>query len=153
MNTVKGKSGRLLDFVDFRRLLIGKFPEKSKNRPDPTFTPHLSRNSNKLQSRIWIRTISRFLLIFIGSPSANFLKSCEIDWIQPLLRLFSEQACARLSSPWRDLCPYTHYMVFESKFGMFVQVCARLHRCGKYAQIQKVRGALASLRMFAKVWS
>ena len=72
----------------------------------------------------------------------------EINWIQPLLRIFSEQACASLSSPWR-----THYMVFDSKFGMFAQVCARLHRCGKYAQIQKVRGALASLRMFAKVWS
>ena len=44
-------------------------------------------------------------------------------------------------------------MVFESKFGMFVQVCARLHKCGKYVQVQKVRGDLADLPMFAKVWS
>ena len=81
------------------------------------------------------------------------MKSCEIDWMQTLLRIFSEQACASLSSPRRDLCPYTHSLVFEYKFGMFAQVCARLHKCGKYAQIQKVRGDLANLPMFAKVWS
>ena len=62
-------------FSDFRGLPIGKFPEKSRNRPDPNSTPHFGRISMKSMSEGWIRTIYRFLGIFEGSPSANFRKN------------------------------------------------------------------------------
>ena len=127
--------------------LGGRMRLEHSEKTDPTFTPHLSRNSNKLQSRVWIRTISRFLLIFIGSPSTNFLKNSEIDWIQPLLRIFSEQACASLSSPWRALCPYTHYVVFGVSLAClrkFVHKCS-MRKFRKFAQIQQV---CACLRKF-----
>ena len=41
---------------------MGKFPEKLRNRPDPTFTPHFSQNSKNMQNESWIRAISRFFM-------------------------------------------------------------------------------------------
>ena len=87
-----------------------------------------------------------FLLIFVGSPSANVTKIYKIDWIQPLLRIFSEQACACLSSPWRALCPYTHYVVLNVSLAClrkFVHVCTSvvcassesLRRFSKFAHV------------------
>ena len=67
-----------LIFQDFElifRFPISKFPEKSRNRPDPNSTPHFGRISMKSMSEGWIRTIYRFLGIFEGSPSANFRKN------------------------------------------------------------------------------
>jgi hypothetical protein len=53
---------------------IGKFLEKSRNRPDPNSTPHFPRDLKKSRSEEGIRMISRFFIDFGRVPIGKFFE-------------------------------------------------------------------------------
>ena len=56
---------------------IGKFLEKSRNRPDPNSTPHFPRDLKKSRSEEGIRMISRFFIDFGRVPIGKSLEKSK----------------------------------------------------------------------------
>ena len=82
-----------VDFSNFAgNLPMGSLRKSSKIEKSIGSFLHsgISCDLRKMRSGVRIRSISRFLLIFVGSPSVNFLKIREIDQILTPLRIFRE---------------------------------------------------------------